>query len=54
MEKNMHTHQSFIFKQLVEYFDVQIAEQADQLSIRLSLTVRKTLNYFAILKGQVI
>lgn len=55
MEKNMHTHHSFIFKQLVEYFDdVQTAEQADQFSASPSLTVRKTPNYFAILKGQVI
>lgn len=54
MEKNMHTHQSFIFKKLVEHFDVQTAEEADQFSASPSLTVRKTLNYFAILKGQVI
>lgn len=28
----MHSHQSFIFKQLVEYLDdVQTAEQAEQL-----------------------
>jgi len=55
MERNMHTHQSFIFKQLVEYFDrVQTAEQADQFSASPSLTVMKTLDYFAILKGQVI
>lgn len=40
----MHTHQFFILKQLVEYFDdVQTAEQADQFSASTSLTVQKTI-----------
>lgn len=55
MEKNMYTYHPFIFKQLFEHFDgVWTAEQADQLSAGPSLTPRETLNYFAILKGQVI